>query len=91
MAAAGMTGPSWKLWRVFWKSVFALKMDPEELRIVDLRPRCDLWHLLPEEEERGDPVGVEIAASKRVPAPLSNASEVPFRGPPAVAGSSAGS
>jgi hypothetical protein len=30
MDAAGMTGPTWAAWRVFWKAVFALPMDDDE-------------------------------------------------------------
>ncbi len=33
MDAAGLTGPSWKPWRAFWKAVYALPMDEVELAI----------------------------------------------------------
>lgn len=33
MDAAGLTGPSWTPWRVFWKSVFGLSMAQSELLI----------------------------------------------------------
>lgn len=33
MDAAGLTGASWKPWRAFWKAVFALPMDDEDLAI----------------------------------------------------------
>jgi hypothetical protein len=31
MDAAGLTGPSWEAWRVFWRAVFALPMDAADL------------------------------------------------------------
>lgn len=41
MDAAGMTGSTWSPWRAFWKAVYALPMDPDELVIYQRHTKRD--------------------------------------------------
>lgn len=52
MTAAGLTGETWAAWRVFWKAVFALPMEPHEVDLYrrhtaretpPLRPVLEAW------------------------------------------------
>ena len=50
MDAAGMTGPTWKPWRAFWKSVFGLELDQGDLRIFKRHTERDSPPLRPVKE-----------------------------------------